>query len=258
MHLPVGGHRHRQRVDRCHGRNRERIRDPAAEFPDLVGADAGKSRALNRGMAAAQGSHFVFVDADDEAGEGLRAEDVGGPGARSTSSAPTSTRRRLNPKTRAGWHGDERRHTDLPRLPTRDCRAASRGCAPRRASRWDPTTRRSCPAEDVDYTWRAFALGRNVRTAARRRSCTCGDRRTARAAFRKSRQLRPLGRVAVRALPVRGDAAAHPRKFVGPWRWMVADCGPQRRLHGCGRSPGTPAPSTAGPRSRSGAGVFFP
>ena len=50
--------------------------DTASEFEDrlpnfqlLSEGWPGKSRALNLGLAAAGGSHIVFVDSDDEAGE---------------------------------------------------------------------------------------------------------------------------------------------------------------------------------------------
>ncbi len=184
MHLSMGGPPRRQRVDRCDGQNSERIRSPATESPDLGGARRGKSRALNRGMAAARGSLYLFVDADDEVGEGyvqrmseaLETYDVVG------AFLDTKT---LNPRPAQGGmvtnDGIPIYHDFRPGMPGGITGMRAATC--KQVGAYDEGL---MSAEDVDYTWRAFALGA---TFGRQLDAVMHVRRPPnnRAAFRKSR-----------------------------------------------------------------------
>ena len=118
---------------------------------------AGKSRALNLGIAAARGRHLVFVDSDDEAQEGyvqkmseaLEEFDVVG------ACIDTTT---LNP-----WWASREMATNEAVPVYRNFRQALPGCVvAMRATVCEqvgPYDVNLMSAEDIDYTWRAAGLG---------------------------------------------------------------------------------------------------
>jgi glycosyltransferase involved in cell wall biosynthesis len=155
-----------------------------ANFQLLREDTPGKSRALNRGMAAARGMHFVFVDSDDEAGEdylekmseALEEFDVVG------GYLDTQT---LNPPCA---RGDMVTNDGIPlylnfRPGLPGCITGMRASMCDQVGLYDETL---MLAEDVDYTWRAFALGASF---GRQLDAVMHVRRppNSLAAFRKSR-----------------------------------------------------------------------
>lgn len=180
----------------------------------------GKSRALNRGMAAARGSQFVFVDSDDEAAEdyvermseALEQFDVVG-GYIDTHS--------LNPKCARGDmvtnDGIPIYHSFRPGLP--GCITAMRAATCAQVGPYDETL---LSAEDVDYTWRAVALGASF---GRQLDAVMHVRRppNTRAAFRKSRSYAHSAVWLYQRYRSEGMERRTLRQFFGPWRWMLAD-----------------------------------
>jgi glycosyltransferase involved in cell wall biosynthesis len=162
----------------------EEFKDRLPNFQLLSEPTPGKSRALNLGMGAARGSQFIFVDSDDEAqpdyvqkmSEALDQFDIVG--------AYNDTQT-LNP-----WYAREEMATNDGIPFYRNFRQGLPGCilgmrAPlcRQVGLYDVTL---MSAEDIDYTWRAAALGA---TFGRQLNAVMRVRRPAsgRAAFNKSR-----------------------------------------------------------------------
>jgi glycosyltransferase involved in cell wall biosynthesis len=193
----------------------------------------GKSSALNRGMAAANGRHFVFVDADDEAGEGyvqkmsesLEEFDVVGGFIDRTTLNPWHASREL-----ASNEGMPIYYNFRPALP--GCVLGMRAALCEQIGPYDVTL---MSAEDIDYCWRACALGarfgRNLDAIMYTRSPP-----TALDAFKKARSYgrshvwlyeryrsEGMQRRSLRnaASPLRWSVTRAIRKE-GPWGWAIA------------------------------------
>ncbi|HEX4433514.1 MAG TPA: glycosyltransferase family A protein [Acidimicrobiales bacterium] len=180
----------------------------------------GKSRALNRGVAAARGRHLIFVDSDDEMGEGylqkmseaLEEFDVVG------SYLDTKT---LNPPdARADMvtnDGIPTYHDFRPALP--GCIVAMRATVCDLVGPYDVTL---MSAEDVDYSWRAYALGA---TFGRRLDAVMHVRRppNSMAAFRKSRGYARSAVWLYERYRSEGMRRRTLRNVIGMWRWTLAD-----------------------------------
>ena len=193
----------------------------------------GKSHALNRGIAATRGRHLVFVDSDDEAGEryvqkmseALEEFDVAGGSIDTRTLNPWCARKDL-----ASNDGMPVYHKFRPALP--GCVLAMRATVCERVGPFDVTL---MSAEDVDYCWRAFALGA---TFGRQPDAVMAFRRPpdSRSAFKKARgyghsavwlyeryRSEGLQRRSFRSVvgPVRTAVTTALRKE-GPWGWAMA------------------------------------
>lgn len=179
----------------------------------------GKSRALNRGSAAARGSHLVFVDGDDEAGAGyvqkmseaLEEFDVVGAYIDTTTLNPWCARKEL-----ATNDGIPVYHGFRPALP--GCVVGMRSTVCDQVGLFDVTL---MSAEDIDYTWRAFALGTSF---GRRLDAVMYVRRPpdSRAAFKKSRSYGHSAVWLYERYRSEGLQRRSLRNVAGPPRWVVA------------------------------------
>jgi glycosyltransferase involved in cell wall biosynthesis len=193
----------------------------------------GKSHALNLGMATARGKHLVFVDADDEAGDGylqkmseaLEEFDAVGGYIDTEELNPKCARQPL-----ASNEGIPIYWNFRPGLP--GCIVALRASLCAQVGLFDVDLQ---SAEDIDYTWRAAALGASFGRQLEavmyvRRPPTCRD------AFRKARgyghshiwmyeryRSEGMRRRTCRGVlaPVR-DALVKALRKEGTWGWALA------------------------------------
>ncbi len=192
--------------------------DRLPKFKLLSEPAAGKSRALNLGIAAATGSQFVFMDSDDVAGEGyvqkmseaLEEFDVVGGFIETTTLNPWQARREL-----AANDGMPIYQQFRPALP--GCVVGMRSTVCEQVGRYDE---KLTSAEDIDYCWRAFALSASF---GRRFDAVMYVRRPpdSLAAFRKARG---YGRAAVWLYERYRSDGLQRRSFrsvVSPWRRAV-------------------------------------
>lgn len=214
-------------------RTAREFEDRLPNFKLLSEPAAGKSRALNLGIGVARGSHLVFMDSDDEAGEGyvqkmseaLEEFDVVGAFIETTVLNPWQARREL-----AANDGMPIYQQFRPALP--GCVVGMRSTVCKQVGGYDETLR---SAEDIDYCWRAFALGASF---GRRLDAVMHVRRPpdGRAAFKKARgygqaavwlyeryRADGLRRRSFRGVvrPVRTAVSKAVRKE-GPWGWALA------------------------------------
>ncbi|HSZ36023.1 MAG TPA: glycosyltransferase [Acidimicrobiales bacterium] len=194
--------------------------DRLPKFQLLRVETPGKSRALNRGIEVAQGEHLVFVDADDEAGEGyvekmsraLGEFDVVGAYIDTDSLNPWCARKEL-----AANDGMPVYHRFREALP--GCVVAMRATVCASVGPFDVSL---ISAEDIDYCWRAVAAGA---TLGRQLDAVMLVRRPAdsRAAFKKARG---YGHSAV-WLYERYRSEGMPRRtlrnVVAPMRWAITN-----------------------------------
>jgi glycosyltransferase involved in cell wall biosynthesis len=194
---------------------------------------AGKSRALNLGIANAAGDHLVFVDSDDEAGEGylqkmsdaLEEFDVVGAYIDTTTLNPWFAREELATNEGVPVYWGFRQ--GLP-----GCAVAMRATVCEQVGKFDENL---MSAEDIDYTWRAAGLGASF---GRRLDAVMHVRRpsTSRDAFKKSRgygrshiwiyeryRSEGMRRRSFRSVigPIRKALVRAFRKE-GPWGWALA------------------------------------
>ncbi len=187
-------------------------------FQLLYEPHPGKSCALNLGMAAARGSQYVFVDGDDEAdaeyvekmAEALDEFDVVGGFIETTTLNPPCARVDMVTNDEVPIYHDFR-----PGLP--GCVTGMRAAMCEQVGPYDETL---VLGEDVDYTWRASALGASF---GRQPAAIMHVRRPAnsRAAFRKSRSYAHAAVWIYERYRSEGLQRRSLRKAVGPLRWAL-------------------------------------
>jgi glycosyltransferase involved in cell wall biosynthesis len=189
-------------------------------FKLLRESTPGKPSAVNRGVAEARGSQLIFVDSDDEAdenyvqkiSEALDEFDVVGGRIDVEKLNPPGAR--VDMVTNDGIPVY---HNFRPGLP--GCITSIRASMAQKVGPLDATL---LIGEDVDYTWRAFALGASF---GRQPAAVMHIRRpqSPREAFKKSRTYARASVWMYERYRSQGLKRRSIRNALGPLRWTLVD-----------------------------------